>query len=518
VNLPIPESARQLAILRAELREQAVADFGVFVRWAWPKVEPIDLVWTEAVDALCVHMQAVAEGRIQYLLINIPPGFGKSIIVSVLFPAWMWARDPTWRILCSASAIDLSTRDSLRCRDLLQDPEYRAIFADEWGVVDPERWELTGDQNAKTFYRTSKFGHRQSVGVGSKTTGKRADCVLIDDPLALLEAYSDAHRNRAWDHVSSVLPNRRNRRSRDPMVMIMQRVHELDPSAWAINQGWEHLCLPLLYEPETHCSTSIGWTDWRSTPGECLDSAGVIYDEKGIEEAKAEREFEAQYQQRPSSAKGKIVSADQFRRYRDIGDIPREAIQHGHWFQTWDMRDNGEGKTTSFAVGQVWLAYKAHRWLIDQVRGRWSTKETIAELESLCARWPQADELVVENKADGRPIMNLLAGKYSFRKHEPEGSKAQRFAAEAFSIQNGDVFIPDRFPSESQDCTAKVYLYNMAKFPTSGVPDDEVDATTMALERARSFRAIATTGYQRKSKRGASGDRLRRLSGTRMDR
>jgi hypothetical protein len=78
------------------------------------------LVWNWHLDVICAHLEAVTEGHIRRLLINIPPGHMKSLIVSVFWPAWMWLHHPEWRLLSTSYSLNLAKRDAGRCKDLIE--------------------------------------------------------------------------------------------------------------------------------------------------------------------------------------------------------------------------------------------------------------------------------------------------------------------------------------------------------------------------------------------------------------
>src|ERR1700733_16173799 len=62
-----------------------------FVREAWHVLEPnARFVHNWHIDAICQHLEAVTDGRINRLLINVPPGSMKSLLVSVFWQAWEW--------------------------------------------------------------------------------------------------------------------------------------------------------------------------------------------------------------------------------------------------------------------------------------------------------------------------------------------------------------------------------------------------------------------------------------------
>lgn len=156
---------------RAERARRSLAEF---VKLFWPVVEPgIPLRWNWHIDAICEHLEAVGEPNgIQRLLINVPPGHMKSLLVSVMWPAWRWTARPQWRAIFGSYAVELAIRDAVRTRTVLESDLYRRLFSA------PDGWELAGDQNVKSYYRNTLMGERLSVGVGGKVTGFRGDCVV----------------------------------------------------------------------------------------------------------------------------------------------------------------------------------------------------------------------------------------------------------------------------------------------------------------------------------------------------
>lgn len=140
-----------------------------FVKSAWGIIEPgTKLHWNWHVATICGYLEEFYEGKIpnNRLIINVPPGCLKSILVSVMYPAWLWIKDPTKRVLTISNEQGLATRDSLRMKQ---------IIASQWFQ---RNWPLAlqADQNEKTLYANEKRGFRQALGITSGVTGKRGDC------------------------------------------------------------------------------------------------------------------------------------------------------------------------------------------------------------------------------------------------------------------------------------------------------------------------------------------------------
>ena len=244
-------------------REIAKESFAEYVKMAWPVLEPTsELKWGWSLDAICEHLEAVTKGDIKRLLMNVPPGCMKSLLTGVLWPAWEWGPQgrPGMRYLGTAHKQDLAVRDNLKCRRLIQSDWYQ------------QRWplKLTGDQNAKTKFENDYTGFREAMAFTSMT-GSRGDRVILDDPLSVDDANSEADLRAAELTFTEALPTRVNN-DESAIVVIMQRLHEKDTSGIIMKRelGYVHLCLPMRFEAERRCATRIGFVDPRTTDGELL--------------------------------------------------------------------------------------------------------------------------------------------------------------------------------------------------------------------------------------------------------
>ena len=123
--------AEQRARLAAAKQKQAAEDsLRTFVEQAWPVLEPgTKFIPGVHVDAVCLHLHAMIEDRIKDLIVNIPPGFAKSMICAVFMPACVWIRKPDYRFLFSSYKAEYAIRDSVKCRTLIQSNWYQ----ERWG-------------------------------------------------------------------------------------------------------------------------------------------------------------------------------------------------------------------------------------------------------------------------------------------------------------------------------------------------------------------------------------------------
>src|SRR5712692_6504314 len=227
------EPQLQLRRLKAEKARRRLHEFVV---QAWHVLEP-DTPFIDGihVQAICEHLQAITEGRLRNLIINVPPGHAKSLLTAVFWPAWAWIDHPESRWLFSSYREPLATRDSVKCRRLIESPWY----LERWG----DRYQLAGDQNQKNRFENSATGYRVVVPMSSGT-GERGDYVVVDDPHSVDQAQSDAERTSAVDWWNGSMSTRLNDFATGHKIVIQQRLHESDLTGDLLARGgYQLLCL-----------------------------------------------------------------------------------------------------------------------------------------------------------------------------------------------------------------------------------------------------------------------------------
>src|SRR5258708_29590889 len=165
-------------------------------------------------------------------------------------------------MLYSSYGAQLSYRDSVMCRRLIESPWYQHLWSD--------RFALTSDQNTKGRFDNNRSGRRLSTSVGGAATGEGGDRIVCDDPHNVKKAESDSVRKATIDWWDVVISTRVNDPKTSAKVVVMQRCHQQDLSGHLLEQGgWEHLCLPAEYEG-SGTATSIGFLDPRKEQRELL--------------------------------------------------------------------------------------------------------------------------------------------------------------------------------------------------------------------------------------------------------
>lgn len=465
-----------------------------FVAAAWPVVEPsTPLVWNWHLNVLCEHVQAVLEGPkregpwTQNLLINVPPGTMKSLVVSVFAPAWVWLWRPSWRAIFTSANPRVSLRDSVRCRDLIESDWYKKTFLPQWVMAE--------DQNAKGNFKNSRAGFRLAISVGSKVTGDRAHAIFVDDPLDAADAPSKTAREAVTFWWDQALANRLGDLKTDTRIVIMQRLHEEDLSGHLLRQGgWEHLCLPMEASPAESKTTFLGWSDPRKVEGDLLFPARFPPEVLASERARlGSAGYAGQMQQRPAPAVGNRFRRDWWRfwsptpekqpRPRGCSDVPPRRLSPaterfdemlGSWDCTFKDTDG-----TDFVVGLTVARKGADRFVLARVRERMGFADTQRAIRQQRKDWPQAWEILIEDKANGSAIIETLKSEITgIVPVNPMGGKEARAASLEPEVEAGNWYLPEGAPWLEE------WIEEFASFPL-GRHDDQVDACSQASIKMR---------------------------------
>jgi predicted phage terminase large subunit-like protein len=423
------------------------------------------------IDAIAEHLEAVTRGEISRLYVNVPPGAMKSLMVSVFWPAWEWGPKglSSTRYVATSHSERLAVRDNLRCRRLIESEWYQA----RWPIA------LMGDQNAKTKFENTATGFREAMPFTS-LTGSRGDRVLIDDPLSVDDAKSEAKRESVNETFLEAVPTRLNNPDRSAIVVIMQRLHERDVIGVirAKSLGYEGLVLPMEFESDRRCRTSIGFVDPRVEDGELLFperfTPEVVARDKA---AMGSYAWAGQAQQRPAPREGGMFKRGWF------GSI--RAIPAGTKFvRGWDLAastDDGAAYTAGAKVGRM----PDGRFVIAHCARERLSASGVEKL-MLATAWADGKDCRISfpqdpgqaGKAQAQYLSRQLAG---FRvTHSPEtGDKATRAEPLSAQAEAGNVDIL-RTGDVEKDGWIEPFLDELCVFP-NGQFKDQTDAATRAF-------------------------------------
>lgn len=470
--------AATLTIPSADAIEASIAADSLedYVQQAWPVLEPKTTYLSNwHIGLLCEYLTAVLLGQVTRLIINEPPRYMKSLLVSVMWPTWAWIKAPHLRWLFASYSLNLSIKHSVDRRDVLRSPWYRA----RWG----DRFRLAEDANLKSEFQNTAKGAMVALSVGGGTgLGKGADVLVVDDPVNPKQAHSDVLREAANRYFDQTLMTRLNDKERGAVVVVMQRLHERDLTGHLLaDGGWTHLCLPAEAERHTMIHFPLSGETRVREAGEVLwpDREGLPQ----LAELKTRlgtTGYAGQYQQRPSPEGGAIIKEGWLCWYLE------RPVRFDLLFASWDLAFK-KTSDSSYVAGQVWGVLGARRYLLDRVRRRMSFTETVRAIKALHAQWPAAVPILVEDKANGPAVISTLEEEVpGIIPVEPDGDKVARCHACAPYFEAGNVILP--VPAIAP--WVQEYVAELLLFPNAA-SNDETDATTQALNYAKQFGSVS---------------------------
>jgi predicted phage terminase large subunit-like protein len=435
-----------------------------FVKRAWPHIIPDKLIWNWHMDAVCDHMQALATGGIasHRLLINVPPGASKSTLVGVMYSAWLWGPggQPWHRYIGAAHEQGLAVRDNRMTRELVTSDWYQRL----WPL------SLKGDQNEKLYFENEARGFRQACAVASMT-GRRGHTIGLDDPLSPEKAHSDKERETALRVLSETIPTRLNDPATSAIVIVMQRLHERDPSGFVLseNLGYDHLLIPMEFEPARRVHTSIGWTDPRQEAGELMFPdrfpPHVIERDK---KALGSYAWAGQMQQSPTPSGGGIFK-DQWWQYYTIA--PKVE-----WRAIYADTAQKTGQQNDYSVLECWgKSGNGHAVLLDMIRGKWEAPELQVHARAFWQKHKAVPDmgplrkLAIEDKVSGTGLIQTLKREgLPVVAIQRDRDKVTRAHDAAPLIEAGNVLLPQGAAWLSD------FLAEATAFP-NGAHDDMLD-------------------------------------------
>ncbi len=402
-------------------------------------------------------LDRVATGEIDRLMLLLPPGHAKSTYASVLFPAWWFTRHPASSVITACHTADLAEHFARRVRSLIE--EHGPLLG----------YSLAKGDRASARWRTTQRGEYFASGVRGPITGRRADLVLIDDPVkSHAEADSPGARDALWNWYRSDLATRLKPGGR--IVLIMTRWHEDDLGGRLIDADptWKVLRLPAIAEPGDPMGRAAGdalWPEWENL-------AALERKRQSV----GGRVWRALYQQDPAPDSNALFVTN---RIQITEAVP---LPHGsREVRAWDLAatPSGEGRDPDWTVGLKLARIPTGAIIVtDIVRLRAGPAE-VADAIVATASQDGADVMVGLPQDPGQAgkqqvawLANRLAG-YRVKASPETGAKLTRATPAAAQAEAG-------LMSLNRAAWNRSFLDELRDFP-NGRKDDQVDALSRAF-------------------------------------
>lgn len=483
----------------------------LFTKEAWPTLEggrKLNDGWV--LGAIAEHLEAVLDGSIPQLLVNLPPRMMKSTLVSVMFPVYAWLRQPDLQFCCVSYVDKLAMRDNVRSRRIIRSKWFQERFS--------TKFQLADDQDTKIRIENNQGGYRVISSVDGATTGDGGDIIICDDPNNTKDQ-SEAAIQNSLDWWQEVMPTRLNDFNTGRKIVVQQRTNARDISGHILaneRSEWVHLNLPMEYEDSRRCHTVVlpstapyAWEDPRKKENELLWEARVDANAlKKLKAAMSQYAVAGQLQQRPAPAEGGIIKKAWFKPWK-YGDPPKCDFI----LQSWDTAMSAK-KEAAYSCCTTWGVFKAEHDVPSVIMlAAWRKKVEYPELYE-AVKWigedyrikeikkledgkldfggikidgkHKPDVILVEDKVSGKSVMqqlNRTGGIYTKFNPDKYGDKTERVRKVTHIIEAGRIYVPCMPPlfTKMRPYAAE-FVEQCGDFP-NGDSRDLVDTMTQALLR-----------------------------------
>jgi predicted phage terminase large subunit-like protein len=361
----------------------------------------------------------------------MPPRYSKTEMAVVAFIAYGLALNPQARFIHASYSDDLALRNSAAIKDLIQLPQYQIM----WPM------QIRDDAKAKKQWYTNQQGGLLAVPTGGQITGFGAGrmapgwqgAFVIDDPIKPEDATSPTLREKINSRFISTIRSRLDKEE-TPLIVIMQRLHELDLSGFLLQGGsgetWHHLELPVEVQPDRPYPAE--YTHGVPIPAQPPIAEGrpmwfVKHDTAQIATLKQNPyDYSTQYDQRPAPLGGSIFK-DEWLNYYDYLDTEQNLIHRldGSTTPLWYKHVYADtamktAEHNDYSVFQLWgYAQDKRLYLLDQVRGKWEAPELELQFTTFLSKHayrPPTNMMGVrvvkiEDKASGTGLIQSLRSK-----------------------------------------------------------------------------------------------------------
>lgn len=417
---------------------------------------------------ICETLDKVISGEITRLIINIPPGFAKTAIGVWSFVARGFAINPASKFLHVSYSDTLVNDNSSNIRSIINSADYQKLYP---------YVNFQADTTAKGLWKTSAGGAFRASSSGGAVTGFRAGvidadrfsgCLIIDDPLKPDDAQSDAVRNyinKRWHNVF-----RSRIASPDtPVVVIMQRLHEVDFTAYLLEQSgeaWHHLVLPSYIDNDRAYNIA-----GEGIPIKHALPTGSLWLRKFNDAQALALMSDGQYSQNPQPIKGEVFEREWFLRYDELPPIKKWCIYCDTASKT--------GNANDYSVfGLFGVGFDNKGYLIDidrfKVEVPYLRERFISFYDKALSRSNGAPvSISVEDKDSGVGLIQSLTVTHKVKPISRSVGKLSRAIMAAPKIKDGAFHIPAMAEWVGD------YLDEFVKFRSDNTHknDDQIDPT-----------------------------------------
>ena len=182
--------------------------------------------------ALNWHHQAITRrledcfhGKLRRLVINQPPKTLKTHLISIAYVAWLLKHTPSLRIAIICYDEELASTQLRKVRQIMRSAWYRKLAPHA---------RIRKEKDTEALIETTAGGEVRALSIQGGITGHGFDYIIIDDPMKASLAYSENERRNLEEVFSTAIANRWRDPSKGVLIVVMQRLHVDDFTAYLL--------------------------------------------------------------------------------------------------------------------------------------------------------------------------------------------------------------------------------------------------------------------------------------------
>jgi predicted phage terminase large subunit-like protein len=456
----------------------------------------------------------VLSGKRNRVIINLPPGWSKTMLFVVDLVARGFAICPNARFLHASYNEALVGTNSLTIKDTMMSAPYQELWPTS----------IRADAKSKLQWSTKVGGQFKCGPAGGGFTGFRAGrnmfdengkglfsgAFIMDDMLKPDDANSIVERTKVNARFMGTFRSRLQHHQ-VPIIIVAQRLHENDLPAFLLEGGsgdiWDHIILPAIWPEEEHeypkkftHGNHIKVNDYLPDGHGYLPGESTWPTKEPTEALLKIRSadkyvYDAQYEQRPSPLGGGLFKTSSWQWYvSDPANLGKfEGIQlKPNKVTSRAMYGDTAMKTEEkhdFSVFQAWSSVpNVGMFLDDQIRGKWEASDlkrnayqffTKHRSPTVKNNYTVCRYAAIEDKASGTGLMQDLQAQMGIpvKPMQKNRDKISCYSDVIPYIDSGQVFLPidadwiTDFVGELQEITrSKTHMH-----------DDQADAMYLAI-------------------------------------
>lgn len=459
-NTPVLASVINEAQYLQHIKERCEQDFEFCVRYFFKHRKGTKFVFNEHHRVICQDLMAVYRGEIEGYICNMPPRYGKTELIVLMFTLWCFIKNPRCEFIHLSYSLPLALENSDAIRTIMKSAEFRQL----WPEI-----KTKDSKDSKSAWATCQGGTFLAAQAGGSVTGFGAGrldedgidgfvfsgAIVIDDPLKPDDARHDTKRNGVNSRWHSTIKSRRNS-MRTPVICVMQRIHEQDFTQELLDDTdikWFHRKMEALVNEDTENEHAL-WPQKHTREKLRLLAKTNPY------------VFYSQYQQKPRPRGAEFFT--DWQKLEIVKAVPRmvKVVRY------WDKAGTQDGGCWTAGV-KIGLGVDGLYYILNVVRGQWSAskREPVIRLTAMLDKistvvWVE-QEPGSGGKESAENTVTKLAG-FTVHTERPTGDKEYRAEPLAVQVAAGNVRMLEG--DWNQD-----FIDEIQKFP-QGKNKDQVDA------------------------------------------